>query len=170
MPLPITDPGYKHNNEYFANMIKKHIPARVLAELIMSPMGAEAEYWRLVNIGTIPDALGNFRANTPTAAAGANAGTSPPVPVVSTNSKDFAGNITFGTGTTPAAGSYVTVTFGGGAYATAPFVSLTPSNAATAPLQPYVVSVSTTAFVIGLAVTGAASQANTVYSVAFRVN
>lgn len=170
MPLPITDPGYKHNNEYFANLIKKFIPARNLTVLLNDPMGAESEYWRLVNMGTIPDSLGNFRANTPSAAVNGTSGSGAPSPIISTNSKDYAGQVTFGTGAATAIGGVVAVNFGGGAYATAPWVNLTPTNVATAALQPYILSVSTTGFVIGFGVAPAVSQANNIYACSYRIN
>lgn len=162
------DPGYKHNVEYFANLIKKFIPARNLTELTYATTGPEAEYWRQVNLGNIPDALGSFRATAPTAAANV-AQTAAPAPVVSAGSKDYSGQITFGSGTGPVVGAQANVTFGGGAYAAAPFVQITPSNAATAALQPYVTAVTTTGFQIAFGVAAAVSQANTTYAVHYRV-
>jgi hypothetical protein len=109
--------------------------------------------------------------STPTAAAGSSAGTTPPAPVVTAGSSALRGRITFGTGSgSPGTADYVTVTFGT-AYATAPYtVMVTASNQATAVKQPYLQTVpSTTAFKIGLGVAGAASQANTVYSVDYLV-
>jgi hypothetical protein len=113
-------------------------------------------------------ANGHIVANgtTPSAAAGSNAGTSPPAPVIAGD--DTAGGVTFGTGTTPAAGNMVVVTFAV-AYAAAPTVSLTPRNAATAALNDYVTSVGTGGFTIAFASAPAASQANTVYSMGFHV-
>lgn len=105
----------------------------------------------------------------PTAVAGANAGTTPPAPVVVINSNDTAGQITFGTGTTPAAGTEVVVTFTT-PYATAPSVILSAVNSATAALTPYVASISTTGFSINLVGAPAASQAASFYSVNYRVN
>jgi hypothetical protein len=58
----------------------------------------------------VTDASGVKRV-APTAAAGANAGTSPPAPVMQPGSDDDRGSVTFGTGTTPAAGTVLTVTF-----------------------------------------------------------
>jgi hypothetical protein len=104
--------------------------------------------------------------STPGAAAGSNAGTSPPSPVIAGD--DTAGGVTFGTGTTPAAGNMVVVTFAA-AYATAPTVMLTPRNAATATLDRYVTSVGTGGFTIAFATAPAASQANTVYSMGYQV-
>ncbi len=106
----------------------------------------------------------------PTAAAGANAGTSPPAPVVTQGTTDLAGTITFGTGSGPAAGLLVTVTFGrawtipgGGAM----HVVLTPNNAATQALGIWCSNKSPTAFSLSTANAPAASQGNTVYSFDF---
>ena len=163
-----TDPAYKHRNEYFANLIKKLIPSRNLTQLIYDPMGAESEYYRQLNLGNIPDPNATLRTSVPTAAAGAGAGTSPPAPVVVAGTTDSKGSITYGTGTSVAAGVQVAVTFGV-ALAVIPVVILQSQNAATETLQPYVTAVSTTGFSIGFVTAPAASQANTVYSSAFRV-
>ena len=100
-----------------------------------------------------------------TAAAGANAGTSPPAPVL-TNAGDYSGSITFGTGTAPTAGVLATVTFSqyrGTAYR----VFVTPQNAATAALGLYAVKAGGS-FTICAANAPAASQANTVYAVDYQ--
>lgn len=99
----------------------------------------------------------------PTAAAGSNAGTGPPAPVVTGGASDTRGNITFGTGTTPAAGNMVVVTFGQ-AFVTAPLVLVSANNALTEALNPCVTAISTTQFTLTAGVAPAASQANTVYS------
>ncbi|SRR6266498_631366 len=109
-----------------------------------------------------------LRTNLPTAAAASGAGTSPPAPVVASTNYDSKGRITWGTGTSTAAGNQVTVTFSR-AYAKAPVVMLTPSNTATAQLNPCVLSVGVSSFIIGLGAAPAASQANTVYSVDYLV-
>jgi len=98
----------------------------------------------------------------PTAAAGSNAGTSPPAPVVAAAADDSRGSLTFGTGTSPAAGNAAVVTFHA-AFGTAPFVLITPNNALTAALNPYLAAVGTTSFTLGFQTAPAASQANTVY-------
>lgn len=49
------DPGYKHRNEFFANIVKKFFPAKALSTLLYDPMGAEAEYHRQRNLGTIKE-------------------------------------------------------------------------------------------------------------------
>lgn len=48
----------------------------------------------------------------PTAAAGAQNGGSPPAPVINPNALDMRGTGTFGSGSAPAAGEQVVVTFG----------------------------------------------------------
>lgn len=110
--------------------------------------------------------LGSLSQNAPTAAAGANAGGSPPVPV-KTGCTDISGKITFGTGTTPAAGDQCDVTFQI-AYTNAPNVTLTPINSATAALNLYVAT-STTGFNVSCVNAPAASQANTVYGFFYHV-
>ncbi len=59
-----------------------------------------------------PTISGNWKraGDLVSAAAGANAGASPPAPVIN-NSSDGSGYISFGTGTVPAAGAQVAVTF-----------------------------------------------------------
>lgn len=104
----------------------------------------------------------------PTAAAGSNAGGSPPAPVVAATSNDTRGSLTFGTGTAPAAGNMAVVTLAT-AFAAAPVVMLTPTNSAAAALNPYVTSVGTGAFTIAVQTAPAASQANTVYGIAWQV-
>lgn len=107
----------------------------------------------------------------PTVAAVAGstgAGTTPPAPVVSTGAIDEAGTVTFGTGSgTTGTGAYVTVTFHT-AFSMTPKVTLTPTNAATAVLAPYVLSIGTTSFQIGLGAAAAAAQGNTVYGIAWQ--
>lgn len=105
------------------------------------------------------------------AAAGSNAGTIPPAPVVTTGSTDDSGVITFGTGTTPAAGVMVAVTFaaawvipGGGP----PSIVAAPQNAATQALGIFISGVSPTGFNISCTTAPAASQANSTYSVAYQ--
>lgn len=69
--------------------------------------------------------------SAPTIAAGANNGTSPPTPTISTNSNDLSGQLNFGTGTTPGSGAQTVVTFNT-AFSVAPHVTLTPVNSASA--------------------------------------
>lgn len=133
--------------------------------------------------GTVTGALtvtGNITENghlqyggtTPGVAAGGQAGGSPPAPVLVTGSNDGAGQITFGTGTTPVAGTMVAVTFntawvipGGGA----PHIVITPSNAVTQALGIYVSGLSPVGFNLSCANAPAASQANSTYSFAYVV-
>lgn len=108
-------------------------------------------------------------AQTPTAAAGANAGTSPPAPIVAAGSTDLRGAVTCGTGTTPAAGALVVVTFAQ-TYAAAPVsVQFTPSTAAAALLLEYISTFSTTGFTVNVQAAPAASQAATVYGFHYAV-
>lgn len=110
--------------------------------------------------------FGSLSQNAPTAAAGANAGTSPPVPA-KTGCTDISGQITFGTGTVPAAGDQCDVTFNT-AYANAPKVVLTPINSATAALNLYVTS-TVNGFNVSCVNAPSASQANTVYGFTYIV-
>jgi hypothetical protein len=110
--------------------------------------------------------IGSLSHNAPTAAAGANSGGSPPVPV-KTGCTDISGKITFGTGTTPAAGDQCDVTFQV-AYANAPNVVLTPINSATAALNLYATS-TVNGFNVFCVNVPAASQANTIYGFFYHV-
>lgn len=106
----------------------------------------------LLSLGTIP-----------TAVAGSNAGTSPPSPAVASGSTDTRGTVTGGTGTSPAAGALIAITFNQ-SFVNAPVVNITPANAATAALAPYVTSVSATGFTIAFGSAPSASQPNTTYA------
>ncbi len=106
----------------------------------------------------------------PGVAAGANAGGTPPVPVLISGSTDPAGAVTFGTGTTPAAGDMVDVTYN------APFTAtngahpvIAARNTATQALGLYVFASSATGFSVGCTNAPAASQANTVYWFTYHV-
>ncbi len=104
----------------------------------------------------------------PTAAAGANAGTGPPAPVMNGNSDDDRGTVTFGSGTTPAAGAVVVVTFATPRDASRlPVVQITETTTALAALQPAVTSITSTGFTVSTASALAGSQANTVYGLAW---
>lgn len=98
----------------------------------------------------------------PGAAAGANAGTGPPAPVVVAGSNDSRGQITFGTGTGPAAGPMVVVTFAV-AYGSTPLVVLTAINGQTQNIGPFLGAAGTTSFTMSTAGIPAASQGNTIY-------
>ena len=118
----------------------------------------------------------HLRSAAPTAAAGANAGGSPPAPVVTAGSNDARGALTFGTGTTPAAGAQAVVTFanpylplGAQEPLASPVVMLNSLNTATQALGLYVSSLTPTGFTVSCTTAPAASQGNTVYSVQYVV-
>jgi hypothetical protein len=115
---------------------------------------------------TILGHIGSVSPVSPTAAAGANAGTSPPAPALTT-ATDISGKITFGTGTSPVAGAMAVVTFNV-AYANAPKVTITPINSASASLNLYVAT-TTTNFTVSSVNAPSASQANTVYGFFYHV-
>jgi hypothetical protein len=103
--------------------------------------------------------------NSPTAAAGANNGTSPPAPVIS--GSDVSGKITFGSGTSPAAGSQVVATFAA-SYTNARVV-ITAINSASASLNLYVSAITSTTFTVSSVNAPSASQGNTVYGFYYHV-
>lgn len=108
----------------------------------------------------------------PSAVAGANNGTSAPAPNVDTTSNaatDMRGRISFGSGTTPAAGAQVTVTFAR-AYPKRPVITIHPVNTASAALGSwYPSSVSTTGFTMSCTGAPVASQAGGTYVVDYAV-
>lgn len=99
---------------------------------------------------------------TATAVGASGAGTSPPAPIVAATAADYRGTVTFGTGTSAAAGTILFVTFAQ-AYQVAPTVVLSPRNFVTQQLGLFVQGTSTTSFSVTAANTPASSQANTVY-------
>lgn len=149
--------------------------ALTVASVVTGNIFKSATTNQIADNSTVPNVIANnvgkVNYGTPTTlAAGANAGTSPPAPVRTSNTQ-LATGLTFGTGTTPAAGTMVAVTFGQPRTNTPRSVQLTAGNAATASLLLYVVpgSLSTTGFSIGVVNAPTASQANTTYSVYFNV-
>lgn len=113
---------------------------------------------------TTPHIAGSGAA--PGIAAGTGAGTGPTVSMMA-NSTDLAGEISVLTGTSPsAATTIVTITFNVG-YGTTPFVVFSPSNAASADVNVYLVRVSTTQF--QLAITAVALTAATTYKWTYSV-
>ena len=104
----------------------------------------------------------------PTAAAGANAGTGPPAPVVNTNARDLGGSITFGTGTTPAAGAMVTITLAT-SFTNPPAVVVSPLNTATQALGLYAQATSGSSITVSATTAPAASQGNTTYGFEYLV-
>jgi hypothetical protein len=116
---------------------------------------------RMVGNQNVDDYYGS---SAPTATMQAGAGTSPPAAVIVANSLDTRGQITTGTGTTPAAGNQVIVNFATARTNANYRVALTPGNSAAALLDPYISARTTSGFTIATAGTPAASQANTVYA------
>jgi hypothetical protein len=105
--------------------------------------------------------------NVPTAAVGAGNGAGP-APVVASQSADERGSLTFGSGAVPAAGAQVTVTFVRPQDPNRlPVVQMTETTTALAALDPAVTSVTETGFTVSTGVAPAASQANTVYGLAW---
>lgn len=107
-------------------------------------------------------------------AAGTNAGGSPPTPVLSSDSGDGYGSLTFGTGTAPAAGAQVVLTLGAyynssvDAPATVCCI-VAPLNTATGALGPWSAVCTTHAVTFECAVAPSASQANTTYALSYRL-
>jgi hypothetical protein len=102
-----------------------------------SAVKGAGQRWSLATDGTrkfsMPGILQSV-GNLPTPAAGANNGTSPPTPNLV--GSDVAGSVVFGSGSSPAAGAQVAVTFSV-AYDQAPTVVLNANNATTAALGLY---------------------------------
>jgi hypothetical protein len=105
--------------------------------------------------------------HTPSVAASAGLGSSPPAPTMA-NASDRRGSVRLGSGTSPTSGSAVAVTWGQQKPGT-PTVTISPGNAATAALQPYAINATSTGLTIGFAVAPAASQAASTYEVLYRV-
>lgn len=99
----------------------------------------------------------------PGVAAGANNGTSPPAPVVAGTATDSRGSLTFGSGSTPAAGAQVVVTFAT-AFASAPVVVVSAGNDATAVLTLSATSVSASGFTLTTHTAPTGSQGATTYA------
>jgi hypothetical protein len=114
-------------------------------------------------------ALPRFTGGAPGAAAGANNGGSPPAPTVVAGSTDGRGSVQFGSGTTPAIGEQVVITFAG-PYSSAPVVSLSGGNAATDALSAlYPAQVTTTGFRVRSTVAPSASQGGATFLVQYEV-
>jgi hypothetical protein len=104
----------------------------------------------------------------PAAAAGAGNGTAPPAPLVSVDSSDDRGSLTFGSGTTPAAGAQVTITWTVPKDpARLPVVMITETTTALAALNPAVTAITATGFTVSTGSAPAGSQAATVYGVSW---
>lgn len=107
--------------------------------------------------------------SVPTATAGANAGTTPPAPVVTAGSNSIRGSLTFGTGTTPAAGAQAVVTFAAALGSVPAYVAILGKNAGSVALNLYPSSITAAGFTVSTGNAPSASQANTVYSVEYLV-
>jgi len=103
----------------------------------------------------------------PTLTLSGNAGAGAPTPTLDTGSNDRRGRIQVGTGTSPIAGTLVTVTFAT-PYATAPFVDV--GVAAQNGTGPFVSGVTTTGFNVGLLAAPGASQPVGTYAFWYRVS
>ena len=102
--------------------------------------------------------------STVTVAAGLSNGSGGTVPTATAASTLYRGTVNFGSGTAPTSGSQVTVAFSA-TLPSAPFVVVSPANAAAGTINPTVLAASTTGFTIGSAVAPTATQAPTIYSV-----
>lgn len=137
----------------------------ILAQPFEDPIDEAVEVFRVTNKGQ----LVAERAEVPSAAMLSSAGGSPPAAVVSAWSNSSRGRIRFGTGSAPATGGVVQVSFATGYPVTNPTVMLTPTDSLSSGVSPtaalglYVYNVSATGFWVGCAVAPTASQANTVY-------
>lgn len=105
---------------------------------------------------------------SPTGAAQAANGAGPPAVTVTGN--DGRGKVSFGSGTGPAAGNQVVVTYQNSTgWIAAPFVHLTPLTAATATAGPYVAASTATTVTIAFANAPTASQSAGTYQVQYRI-
>jgi hypothetical protein len=127
---------------------------------------ADAYTTAVIKLGGATGHIGTALPNGKTLgiAAAAGAGSSPPTPTLQSLASDAQGQVNMGTGTSPTSGSQATITFGT-AFGSAPVIVLSPVNAATAALQPYVSSASASSFNIAFAVAPAASQSAGTYVV-----
>ena len=107
------------------------------------------------------------QAGTPTLVTGGNAGSGAPAATLKAGSNDRRGTIQIGTGTSPAAGVLVAVTFGQ-PYPEAPTVIV--GVAAQNGTGPFVKDVTATGFNVGLLSAPAASQAVGVYALSYLVH
>jgi hypothetical protein len=115
-------------------------------------------------------ALPRLSGGAPGVAAGANNGGSPPAPSTVAGSTDGRGSIQFGSGSAPAVGEQVVVTFAG-SYAAAPVVTLSGGNAATDALGAlYPAQVTATGFRVRTTAAPAASQGGSTFMVQYTVH
>jgi hypothetical protein len=119
-------------------------------------------------LGGVPTDTSGVQRAAPTAAAGANNGTTPPAPVVAGDSSDLRGSVTFGSGSTPAAGAQVVVTFTTPRDSNRlPVIQMTETTTALAALNPAVTAVTAAGFTVSTGSAPAASQGATVYGLAW---
>jgi hypothetical protein len=129
-----------------------------MPESVQNPSGA----------GGVPTDTSGVQRAAPTAVAGGSNGTGPPAPVIAGDSSDLRGSLTFGSGTTPAAGSQVVVSFTTPRDANRlPVIQMTETTTALAALNPAVTSVTAAGFTVSTGSAPAASQGNTVYGLAW---
>lgn len=116
---------------------------------------------RLRNAGTIPSAVAN----------GAALGTSPPAATLRSTSRDVEGIVSLGSGTSPAAGTVATITYGT-PFSLKPFATVAPASAAAADMGLYVddAASSATQLVIGCRNAPAASQSAGAILIDFRTS
>jgi hypothetical protein len=113
--------------------------------------------------------LPRLTGGAPGTAAGANNGGSPPAPTVVSGSTDGRGSIQFGSGTTPALGEQLVLTFAS-PYSAPPVVSLSGANAATSNLGAlYPAEVTATGFKVRSTAAPGASQGGATYLVQYEV-
>lgn len=109
------------------------------------------------------------------AVAGANNGTSPPGPTLSSLADDERGYISFGSGATPAAGAQVvlntTGSWSGYDALPNPIATVTPCNAATAACGTWWASISSDNLTVTFGCSGipAASQASGTFKLAYKL-
>ncbi|MFI2216525.1 hypothetical protein ACH47B_06535 [Rhodococcus sp. NPDC019627] len=131
-------------------------------QVLVSGRSSSVGTWSVLSRDSTKSLVG-----TPTLVTGANAGAGAPAATLVAGSNDRRGTIQIGTGTSPAAGVLVSVTFGR-PYPVAPFVA--PSVQAQNGTGPFVKDVTATGFNIGLLAAPAASQSLGTYALGYVVN
>jgi hypothetical protein len=132
------------------------------------PYGAAAQGQAVYGVNATSGvwAYSPWDSTTVTPAAAAGAGSAPPTPVAAATATLTRGSLTWGTGTSTAAGSQVTVAFSATLPAV-PFVVIAPTTAAAGTLIPTVLATSATGFTVGCAVAPTASQAASIFGVSW---
>jgi Pectate lyase superfamily protein len=111
--------------------------------------------------------LSGYGTTSGTAAAGANAGSSPPTPSFGSHG-DYAGQVCFGTGTGPTAGAMAQINFVN-ANGTVYTLGVQPTNAAAAGLGVAYVTKASNDFILNVPNAPAASQANSTYCYDYQI-